>query len=117
MIGAITLISSLACGIALDDAKRLVLETPQIRAAVVERHARPFFESVQANPDGWSFEVKARNPCSGPGPCSNLLGHYTVSRHTGGVIATDEGDDGKPVSTAQLEVLRRKLLRDRCGKP
>jgi hypothetical protein len=116
MIAAVTLISSLACGsggISLHDAERLVLASPNIRASVVERHARPFFEYVERHPGGWYLIVKAHNLCSGPGPaCSNLLGHYSVSQKTGEVTDLDQGEEGKVVSNPQVAALRRKL---RCG--
>jgi hypothetical protein len=118
MFAAVTLISALGCGphaITLHDAEGLVLASPAIRAAVVERHARPFFEYVEPHSGGWYFVVKARGSCSGPGPCSNLLGHYSVSRRTAEVTDMDEGEDGTLVTSLQLAAARRNLLRSRCG--
>lgn len=79
------------------EAKARVLAAPNIKASVARGGARPFFESITAGPSGWTFTVKARNSCAGPGPCSNLLGHYSVDRDTGEVWDLDEGFDGGSV--------------------
>jgi hypothetical protein len=118
MFAVIVGAAALACGtapITLEQAKQLVLAAPNIRASVDQRHARPFFEYVEAGPMGWSFDVKARNPCSGRGQCSNLLGHYAVSRRTATVEDLDAGSDGRVVTSARMAALRRRFQHKACG--
>jgi hypothetical protein len=118
MIAVVALAASVSCGRTIDvaDAERLILATPTVRAAVAARKARPFFEYVETHPGGWYFEVKVRNPClRGPGTCSNLLGHYSVTK-TGDVEDLDQGDDGKIVSNPRMAAIKRKMLLSSCGK-
>ena len=117
MLAVLTLAASAACSvpsITLADAERLVLATPDIRAAIAERHARPFFEVAQRRPEGWYFVVKASNPCAGFGPCSTLLGHYVVNRRDAVIENLDVGGDGRVVSSASIRRRQRTLLRNSC---
>ena len=101
---SLALVAASSCSshaLTLAEAKARVLAAPNIRAAVVHRGAHPFFESIVVGPDGWTFTVNARNACAGPGPCSTLLGHYSVNRETGVVEDMDAGEDGKPIATSR----------------
>src|SRR3954453_18193149 len=84
MIYAVALLALLPChhgSVSLTQAKALVLATPAIRRAVVQRRANPYFEAVVSRPNGWGFDVNSRSKCAHPGqPCSTLLGHFAVSR-------------------------------------
>jgi hypothetical protein len=113
----LTAAAVLACGsdpIALEEAKRLVLAAPDIRASVVEQNAHPFFEDITREGVGWRFLVKARNPCSGPSPCSNLLGHYMVAMRTAEVEDLDGGEDGQIVTSPELTIMQHQFLTRRC---
>jgi len=88
--------------LSLSQAKALVLASPTVEASVHERGARPFFEWTKAAPRGWTFTVNARNPCQGQGPCSALLGHFSVDRYSGIVVDLDAGEDGLAVSSPDM---------------
>jgi len=93
----------------------LVLATPNIRASVAERGARPFFEWVQLEGTGWHFDVNARNACTSNSVCSALLGHFTVNRSTGEVDDLDaNGGDGALVSNAEMKRLRIRFRIENC---
>ena len=118
MIYAVALLALAPChhdGLSLAQAKALVLATPSVRAAVVQRHAKPFFDAVMPGPNGWSFDVNSRTPCAHPGlPCSSLLGHFAVSRG-GDVEDLDAaGGAGSLVTSAELQRLKQRFLLDRC---
>jgi len=103
-------VACLAQPLNMKQAEALVLAAPNIRAATIERGARPFFERADAGSGGWSFDVKARNPCVGAGPCSKLLGHYAVGRRDGAVVDLDAGEDGKVISSPRITKLRARFL-------
>jgi hypothetical protein len=119
MLLSLALIGALGCGlepITVQEAKTLVLASPNIRASVRERHAHPFFDYIGPGPDGWNFDVNSRTPCAGPGPCSTLLGHYSVSRSTGAVEDLDAaGGEGRVISTPRLRGLQQAFRARRCA--
>jgi hypothetical protein len=117
MIYAIALLALAPCrhgDLSLAEAKVLILATPSIRAAVVQRRAKPYFEAVMPAPNGWGFDVNSRTKCAHPGlPCSTLLGHFAVSRG-GDVEDLDAaGGEGALVRSAELQRLKRRF-RKRC---
>jgi hypothetical protein len=118
MIYAVTLLALAPChhgGLSLAQAKALVMATPSVRAAVVQRHAKPFFEAVIPRPNGWTFDLNSRTKCANPDlPCSTLLGHFSVSV-AGNVKDLDAaGGAGAPVSSEELQRLKKRYLRNRC---
>jgi hypothetical protein len=101
--------------IGLKQAEALVLRASGITQAVAARGARPAFEWIGIGPDGWRFDVNARNRCATPGPCSKLLGHFAVNRWTAQVEDLDAaGGEGALVSDSELTRLRDAFLRSRC---
>ena len=117
MFVAAVLIALAPChhGLTVAQAKALALATPSIRAAVVQNHAKPFFDGVTPRPNGWGFDVNSRTLCAHPDrPCSSLLGHFAVSRN-GEVEDLDaDGGAGAQVKSAELRRLRKHFVRNHC---
>jgi hypothetical protein len=113
------LLSSGACSghpISLDQAKRLVLATPNIRASVSRSGAKPRFEWIEAERGGWHFDVNSATPCLRHNACSTLLGHFAVTRD-GEVEDLDRGEDGVLVSSARMKRLIHAFHEGNCATP
>jgi hypothetical protein len=120
LLGVSAQVDAASCGseaVTLDQAKALVLASPNIRAAVRLRGAKPVFEWVDETPLGWRFDINSNTPCEGDiKVCSNLLGHYSVVRGTGTVYDLNDGDgDGALVSSVEMRRLHAGFRRKFCA--
>lgn len=98
----------------LEQAKRLVLASPNIEASVRESGAKPRFEWIDTKPGGWHFDVNSATPCLHGDACSTLLGHFWVTRD-GQVEDLDRGQDGVVVSSAKMRRLAAAFRKENCA--
>src|SRR5579872_3308144 len=102
----------------LPQAQELVLAVPNIQAAVRERSAKPHFDRIDRASQGWGFDVNSATPCvHRHRPCSELLGHFAVSRD-GDVEDLDaDGGAGAVISSPKMRKLRQKFKMENCAQP
>ena len=116
MFLAAVLLVTVRChdALSLEQAKRLVLAAPNIKASIRKRGAKPFFEWIEASPAGWRFDVNSRTPCSHSRACSALLGHYVVNKRTAEVRDLDAGENGVDVSSDEIMRLKQSFRPTEC---
>jgi hypothetical protein len=100
----------------LTDAKRLVLAAVTLTPAARAHGSMARVALTRTLATGWQLRAYATHACAPtPGPCSNLLGHYFVSRAKLGLIDEDAGFDGVAVDSAATIFLRNQTAAARCG--
>ena len=104
-------------GFDLPDAERMALAAVRLTPGAARRGVVAKVEVVRALPEGWMLRAYAVPACaSGVAVCSNLLGHYFVSRSTLALVDEDAGFDGLAVDTPATRNTRLDIVRAHCRR-
>ena len=97
------------------DAGRMVLAAVRLTPSAARRGVVPRVELIRTSPRGWALRVYAMPPCDpGIDVCSNLLGHYSVSRRELRLVNEDAGFDGVRIDTPATRRAREAIIRAHC---